>query len=61
MPCPYCPYLIKVMIDDDELNTSKLYFDMILEEIPRFILRRKEQIKLFIEAFEKKDPSLLKE
>ncbi len=57
--CPYCPYLIDIMNKDEKINTDRLYFAGMLESIPKFILRHKEQIKLFIESFEKKDPSLL--
>lgn len=57
--CPYCPYLIDIMKHDDKIDTDMLYFSGILESIPKFILRHKEQIKLFILAFETKDPEIL--
>lgn len=60
MTCPYCPYLIEVMKNDKLLDTSALYFNEMLEDIPKFILRNIPQIKLFIEAYEKKDPSLIR-
>lgn len=59
MNCPYCPYLIEIMEKDKLLDTDTLYFKNMLEDIPKFILRNKEQIKLFIEAYEKRDPTLL--
>ena len=60
MTCPYCPFLEKIMLDDDLLDTSMLWYDELFHEIPKFILRHCSQIKLFIEAFEKQDPSLLR-
>ena len=57
--CPYCPYLIEIMKKDDKIDTDMLYFSGILESIPKFILRHKEEIKLFIKAFETNNPDIL--
>ena len=58
--CPYCPYLIEIMRNDPKIDTDMLYFSGILESIPKFILRHKEEIKLFIKAFEENNTDLLK-
>lgn len=59
MDCPYCPYLIDIMFKDDKIDATTLYYKQILESIPKFILRHKEEIKLFIKAFETNNPELL--
>ena len=45
---------------DPKIDTDILYFKGILESIPKFILRHKEEIKLFIKAFETNNPDILK-
>jgi len=60
MTCPYCPYFIDLMIKDPKLDTSKLYQYELLDKLAQFILRNKDQVKRYIEAYETKNPNLLK-
>jgi len=58
--CPYCEYFIDLMDRDPKIDTDIFYFKGILEAIPKFILRHKEEVKLFIKAFETNNPDILK-
>ena len=58
MPCPYCPYMIKIMRKDQQFR--KMIHSDNFKCISQFILRHRNQVKLFIESYEKKDPDLLK-